>query len=609
MEAGEGAPAPDAPAAPIPDAPAGPAPEPTAARPSGDGEDGDDDDGGRDRADFSAVTAFLRRRGLLGPAREKAPILVPQRPGIPVTGIPVTGGPVIGIPVTGGPDPVPGPTPAPRPDPDDLDQVNLSPLIEWARRRDPVRWTLGAMVTVWSLIFITLGYRRHAHFGTFGFDLGIYDQGTWLLSRFRDPFVTVRGLELFGHHMNLILLLFVPFYWLGAGPIFLLVAQVVSQASGALAIFLLARDRLKARWPAVALSSVILLHPTYQFLVWEYFHPDALAIGPLLFAYWAARARRWKWFAVAAVLAALCKEDVALAIILLGVVIAIRGDRRIGALVAGAAAAWFMAATRIFIPHFNGIGPFYDSFFGEFGRSPTQVVGHVATHPGRTFDVATEPDRMNYYRMMFAPVAFLPVFALTTMLVGLPMLGVNVLSTFPYQRDAKFHWSALVLAAIILATVEAIAWLGRTPAARAFLVGLVVATSLASTVAWGPSPIGVKYHSGYWPFGPDGRLAAKQAAAAMVPDGAATSAVYLFVPQLAHRPEIYEFPNPWQVVNWGVDGENPHDPARVKWLLVDRELLSDSDDALIARLLAHEFVVRYDNNDIMAAERINPPDG
>ena len=53
-------------------------------------------------------------------------------------------------------------------------------------------------------------------------------------------------------------------------------------------MFLLARDRLKARWPAVALSSIILLHPTYQFLVWEYFHPDALAVAPVLFAYWAA---------------------------------------------------------------------------------------------------------------------------------------------------------------------------------------------------------------------------------------------------------------------------------------------------------------------------------
>jgi len=169
--------------------------------------------------------------------------------------------------------------------------------IRWARRRDPARWVLGAMVTVWSAVFITLGWIRHARFGTFAFDLGIYDQGLWLLSRF-EMFDTVKGLPLFGHHMNLVLVLLAPFYRLGAGPEFLLVVQVLAQASGAVAVFLLARDRLGDRWLAVVLAGVLLANPTYQFLVWEFFHPDALAIAPLLFAYWAARAERWGWFAL-----------------------------------------------------------------------------------------------------------------------------------------------------------------------------------------------------------------------------------------------------------------------------------------------------------------------
>ena len=463
------------------------------------------------------------------------------------------------------------------------------------------------MVVTWSLIFIYLCWLRHERFGTFGFDLAIYDQGIWLLSRFRDPFVTVRGLDLFGHHMNVSLLLFVPFYWFGAGPIFLLIAQVAAQASGAIAVYLLARDRMGARWPAVALSSILLLHPTYQFLTWEFFHPDALAVAPLLFAYWAASAKRWGWFTVSAILAVACKEDVALAVIVLGVLIALRGERRIGTVVALASAAWFLLATRVFIPYFNGIGAFYDSFFGEFGKSPTAVAAHVLTHPGRAIEVATEPDRMNYYRMLFAPVAFLPFLAIPTLFIGLPMLAVNVLSTFPYQRDFKYHWTALIIAAIVLATVEAIAKVAHTPTARAFLVGLVVATSFASTVAWGPSPVSTKYRSGYWPFGADSRLAAKQAAAAMVPDGAATSAVYLFVPQLAHRPKIYEFPVPWKPTNWGVRGENLHDPAGVKWIVIDRLLLSEEDKTLINRLLVREFVVRYESDNIMAAERVMPP--
>ena len=76
---------------------------------------------------------------------------------------------------------------------------------------------LAALVTLWSAEFIRLPMLRFDKFGTFGFDLGIYDQGTWLLSRGKDPFVTIRGLELFGHHANIFLLLLVPFYWLGRG--------------------------------------------------------------------------------------------------------------------------------------------------------------------------------------------------------------------------------------------------------------------------------------------------------------------------------------------------------------------------------------------------------
>src|SRR2546426_10533354 len=113
------------------------------------------------------------------------------------------------------------------------------------------------MAVIWSTVFIRLCWLRQDRFGTFGFDLGIYDQGIWLMSRFKDPFVTVRGLELFGHHMNPVLLLFVPFYWMGAGPHFLAAAQVLVQAAGVFAVYLLARDLLEDEWLAVALSSIL----------------------------------------------------------------------------------------------------------------------------------------------------------------------------------------------------------------------------------------------------------------------------------------------------------------------------------------------------------------
>jgi uncharacterized membrane protein len=189
------------------------------------------------------------------------------------------------------------------------------------------------------------------------------------------------------------------------------------------------------------------------------------------------------------------------------------------------------------------------------------------------------------------------------------MLAVNVFSSFPYTREIRYHYSSLVLVGIILATVEAIAWVSvKKPGLVRFLVGLVVATSLAATVAWGPSPISVKYHSGIWPLHGD-RQSARDAAVDLVPDGAPTSAIYNLLPHLAHRDEIYDFPVPFRNVNWGVDGEHLADPAGVQWLVVDRREMSSDDLDLLDRLLARQFRAVLDRDDIVVAKRVHPPPG
>ncbi len=475
------------------------------------------------------------------------------------------------------------------------------------RSEDPVFWVMLAMCVVWAATFFALGRLRHDKFGTFGFDLGIYDQGIWLASQGLDPFVTIRGIDLFGHHMNVALLLFAPFYRLGAGPEFLLFVQVTAQALGAVAVYLLARDLIGRRWVGVALAAVLLLNPTYQWLTWEFFHPDALAIAPLLFAYWAARARRWGIFAFAGVLALACKEDVALALIVIGLLVVLRGDRVIGGAIAMLAAAWFLAATRILIPAFNGIGPFYDNFFGELGDSPTEVVRNAVAHPIDTLDLVTEPDRMSYYGRILAPFGFLPVVGLHVFAVGLPMLGVNALTEFPHTRNFKFHYSSIVIAAGMVAAVEVIAWFKRNPKVVWTLTAGLLVCALGTTHLWGPSPLGRDYDSGIWPLEGEHRAAEFTQAMEMVPADASLSAIYNLAPHMTHRREIYEFPVPWRNINWGVEGENLPDPATVEWIAVDRRRLGEEDQALLDGLLVGEFALRMDVEDVVVAERVAQP--
>ncbi len=471
---------------------------------------------------------------------------------------------------------------------------------------------LALLIALWSTEFISLSALRYERFGTFGFDLGIYDQGTWLLSRAKDPFVTIRGLELFGHHANIFLLALVPFYWLGAGPIFLLVVQVLAQASGAVAVFLLARDLLRSKWAGVGLAAALLLNPTYQWLTWEFFHPDTVAIGPLLFAYWAARSKHWRWFAAAAVVTVLCKEDFALAIAVLGVVMALRGERRRGVIVAAASTAYFFFATRVLIPAENGIGPFYDSFFGDLGKSPTQVAFNAARHPTETWRLATAPDRKTWYWNVFAPWAFVPLLDPRALAIAAPTIFVNIVSSFPYTRDYRFHYSAIVVSGCAVATVEAIAWMsGRSPRrsrTSSAMVALVVGVAVVTSMMWGCAFYSRHYRDGIWPLNADPRVAVKERAVSSVPAQASASVAYNIDTHMTHRAGIFEFPVPWCNINWGVRGEHLTDPATVQYLVLDRTLLTDPRDlTLLGKLLAGEFAVVSDDQDILVAKRVRPP--
>src|SRR6266545_4845760 len=248
---------------------------------------------------------------------------------------------------------------------------------------------LAGLIAAYVAVFGSLTWAQQSNYGTFGFDMGIYDQGIWLLSRFEEPFVTVRGLNYFGHHVNPITLLFVPAYWLGAGP--------------------------------------YLLYPSLEWINWWHFHPDALIITPLLFAYWLATRERWWWFAVAVAVALLCKEDAALAVAALGLALAIRGRLRAGMLTCLAGVGWFLLAIKVIIPIANGgSSPFYvQALFPGFGDSLSAIVVNLITHPGKFFSLVSQPDRLTYYRQLLVPVAFMPLAAIEVLLIGLPQAAVN----------------------------------------------------------------------------------------------------------------------------------------------------------------------------------------
>jgi uncharacterized membrane protein len=416
----------------------------------------------------------------------------------------------------------------------------------------------------------------------------------------------------FGHHVNLVSLLYVPAYWLGAGPHFLYLTETMALAGGAIPVWLLSRDRLAthghegdAGWWALIPAAALLLYPALEWMNWWHWHPETMAITPLLFAWWFASRRRWGWFTASVVLALSTKEDVALAILMLGLVLLIfRRERKRGALTALAGATWFGLCTQAIIPALLGGQPFYaQQLFPEFGDSLGSVLIGMLTHPGKVLRLMFEGDRLTYYFQMLGPLGVVAILGLPMLLIAGPQVGINALSSLPGTHDIRFQYSAVVVAAVFIAGAEGIGLLHRWSwrVARG-AVAVMAVTALLSNAAWSPSPLSNAYNSGIWAKRIP-RHVSFDRAVALVPDDAGVSASYYLIPHLTHRKYAYEWPNPWILGNWGLPGEPTPAPTTADYIVLD--LILGQEPALLAQLTEDggDYEIIFEQDDVLVARR------
>jgi uncharacterized membrane protein len=471
------------------------------------------------------------------------------------------------------------------------------------------------MAAVWAGLFSYLSVRRHEAFWTGRFDLGNMVQAVWSTAQGRPLETTDIAGEQFvrlGAHVDPILVLFTPLAWTGALPQALLVAQAVIVAAGALPAYWLGRRWLGDERLAVAAAAVYLLYPPLQWATLTEFHPVTLAAPLLLTCIWAAEERRYLILSASAVLAALTKEEVGLALAVLGLWMVVRGrGGRYGAALAAASLAWVAVAVLVIIPRFNdGRGSAFVDRYATLGDDGPEVARTLLTRPWEAAELVASYDRISYLVALLAPLAFLSFAAPLLAAGALPEALINVLSDWFPQYSIEFQYVAVIVPFLVAAAVLGLARLRRlerpAPLARALrrdgaVAAVSVGVVLASGVYLGPLPwwgavpaVGSDERTEQYRLDEHARAAAR--AVALVPDGVPVSAGNLLGAHLSERERILTFP---------VIGE-------AQWVLVDRtrpyvgdRLGPRTHAALVARLRARpDMRLVMDEDGVMVFRRV-----
>jgi uncharacterized membrane protein len=333
------------------------------------------------------------------------------------------------------------------------------------RRQQLLAWWLLLLVTVTYIL--EMSYQAVLRYDTFkatAFDLGNMDQVLWNTIHGRWFQFTNQAVDWYGPptrlalHFEPILLPLSLLYASGADPRILLIFQTLALASGTLPVFLLTRKYIP-EWPLLApvMAVAYLLSPALLGLNIFDFHPISLATPLLLYAILALTYKRYGWFILACILAASCKEDIPFTLAILGLFLIWKYKLpRLGIALTLGSLLWSFIAFGFIIPHFYP-GAQHNNFWYRYealGSSPSDAVGNLILHPWLLFTTFISLDRFYYLAGLFRSTGFLCLLAPEWLLMALPGLAENLLSTDPLLYSGVYQYNAAIIPFVMLAAIH-----------------------------------------------------------------------------------------------------------------------------------------------------------
>jgi uncharacterized membrane protein len=423
----------------------------------------------------------------------------------------------------------------------DISQGRIPGFRRWARsHRIPITFTVTT-----AILYSILAVRRHVTFHTAGWDLGIFEQAIRNYASFRMPITVLKGtgFNLLGDHFHPILMLLAPFYALFPTPVTLLIAQAMLFGIAAWPLVSWARASLGAR-VAVAVGIIYGLSFGIASAVGFDFHEIAFAVPLIAFSLSALGQNRMRTAVLFALPLVFVKEDLGITVVaVIGVLMIIRGARRLGTIVAVSGLVSTALEVGVILPLING--------------SAYEYWSRVAGHPMLTVLTSSAGQKAVTLILTVAITGFAALYS-PIALVAIPTLVWRFASSDANYWGTDFHYSAILMPIMVAAMID-----GLIRARNRRILGLraspvLLAVALSVTIVTLPShSLAQLVNEKLWTDTP--HSLAITDALGIIPDGATVSASDNLVPQLTSRDTVTLF------------GLRPLATTKPQWIVVDPE--------------------------------------
>ncbi len=388
----------------------------------------------------------------------------------------------------------------------------------WYRGRNPLQesWVLRTLHSLWrhwkhalathewrtlllvssffSLIWFLAGAARHYGLHSDAADMGIFTNGIWNLTQMGWPYASVKsGISLLADHQ---IFLHYPISWifpLWPSPYFLLLLQAMGLSLGAVALYLLGKQRLGLQ-PIVAMLPLVYwaYAPMRAATVFD-FHPEVLLLPLFLFASWGLQASSWEkkllgfFFFLLGMLAKESGGPVACGLGLAwlagaGPEHSRRFTRVFGAFAVAMGVFWFWFDTQ-WIPRYFQVPYGYSDVYAPFGTSLTGILLAPFEQTQTFFSRLGHISRWNFLWATLAPLALLPLLHLRGLIASLPGYLMLFLTLGTHRVAVGFHYAIEPVTGLFFALPGALA----TPFAQRHQKKFLLLLPLAAVLLYGRS--------------------------------------------------------------------------------------------------------------------------